>query len=432
MKRIRKFALNLLYHAKRIDISEISSYNNNSLNNFLQEVAKHSLFKNLFEFEIAEQIVCFYLESVIPKSENRFSTNDADELIDYLYNDLKQNISNNWIILPLKGAYLTKTIRFKDFVFIGGNKEEKIDVLRRLGRTSFKKAKSRVEHTTRKSLHFFDHPLLAIRVRHQYNYVYNIARQFCFYANSILQAIYWGRVHPNYEYPIFYSPFDVENANHLLVYGKEDWRVNHLATHFDTTCEINLNYLCNKSYQDLFTKIFYELFYNIYEEGISYKFMIGFKLYKEAIDIERSKNIFQGISISLLLMTIASENILLKRDDAKRNKLAVLYSRLVKLEGVSNIDIAELLKSVYSYRSEYVHAGTEIYNDFNMNLTDGITTTKYELFRRVISYLLSDTVKFTSLVSRRSKLIGTPEEVVWSDYLENHWKRGKFVLRRST
>lgn len=61
--------------------------------------------------------------------------------------------------------------------------------------------------------------------------------------------------------------------------------------------------------------------------------MIGFKLYKEAIDIERSKNIFQGISISLLLMTIASENILLKRDDAKRNKLAVLYSRLVKLEG---------------------------------------------------------------------------------------------------
>ncbi|MFB1098289.1 hypothetical protein [Terribacillus sp. JSM ZJ617] len=430
MEKLRKFALSLLYHAKRIDITEISAYSNNSLKNLLEVAFEHPLYKDIFEFELAESLVCSHLEDIIPQSENRFSTNDADDLINNLYDGLKRNIAENWIVFPLRNAYLTETIRFKDFVFIGGNKEEKTDVLRRLGRTSMAKAKSRVEHTTRKSKHFFEHPLLAIRVRHQYNYVYNMARKFSFYANSILQALYWGRVYPKYEYPIFYSPFDVGNAYHILVYGKEDWRINHMAANFDTTCKINLDFLHEKSYRTLYTKIFHELFYNSHEKRITYKFTVGFKLFKEAIDLERNRNIYQGISISLLLMTIASENILLKQEDAKRNKLAVLYSRLVRLDDVSDIEIARLLKSVYSLRSEYVHAGTEIHKDFNPDLSDGVTTQKYELFRRVISHLLCDTVYYTRLVNRRSGIRGISEEEIWSEYLDNHWRRGKTILRR--
>lgn len=432
MEDLRRFAMALLYYCKRKGDCDLSLTDDRPLINLLEKVSEHSQFKEIFEVEIAEHIVCSYLDTVMSQGKNSFDTDDADEFLNNLYLQLKQNICEHWIIFPLKGAYLTETIRFKDFVFISGDIEEKTDVLRRLGKTSKSKAITRVNHTsTSKSEHFFEHPLLAIRVRHQYGYVSNIARRFSFYANSILHALYWGKIHPNYELPLLHNQYGIEDANHLLIYANEDWRIKHLPACFNTNCKLNLDFLKEKTYIRLFSAIFNVLMHSR-SGNLSIKFLHGLKFLKKSIDLESKEDIFQGLSISLLLLTTASESILLKREDAKRDRLSVLYSRLVNLDNLTNIEIANLLNKIYGWRSEFVHGGTEIYRDYNDDFSDGITTNTYITYKKILSHLLTNTVYFISLVERRSQhsTILSKEEI-WHKYLNNHWERGKWIIRKS-
>jgi hypothetical protein len=432
VENLRGFVLALLYYCKSKEDCDLSIINDRPLKNLLEKISVHSQFKEIFEVEIAEQLICSYLNLVMSQGKISFNNEDADEFLNNLYSQLKQNISEHWIVIPLKGAYLTETIRFKDFIFISGDIEEKTDVLRRLGKTSKSKAIHRVNHTlTCKSRHFFEHPLLAIRVRHQYGYVFNIARRFSFYANCILHAIYWGKVHPNYELPLLHNPYGTDDANHLLIYGKEDWCIKHLPARFNTNCKLNLDFFNEKTYLKLFSDIFNILMHNSLGK-VSIKFLHGFKFLKKSIDLESKEDIYQGLSISLLLLTTASESILLKREDAKRDRLSVLYSRLVNLDNLTNIEIANILNKIYGWRSEFVHGGTEIYRDYNDDFSDGLTTNTYVNYKKILSHLLSKTVYFISLVERRSQnpTVLSKDEI-WHKYLNNHFDRGQWIIRNN-
>ena len=432
MRELRRFALALLYYCKDKGSCNLSFTGDRPLQNLLVKISEHSQFKDIFEVEIAEHLICSYLVMVMSQGKSSFNNADADALINDLYLKLKQNISEQWIIFPLKGAYLTKTIRFKDFVFISGNIEEKTEVLRKLGKTSKSKVIERINHTSSsKSRHFFEHPLLAIRVKHQYGYVFNMARKFSFYANCILHAIYLGKVHPDYEIPLLHSSYGIDDANHLLIYANKDSRIQHLHAGFNTTCRLNLEFMVEeKGYIKLFSNIFNKLMHDS-PGAVSFKFLQGFKFLKQAIDLESKKDIYQGISISLLLLTTASESILLKREDAKRNTLAVLYSRLVKFDSLTDIEIANVLNKVYGWRSEFVHGGTEIYTDYNSDFSVGRTTQTYVLYKKILSNLLSKTVYFISLVERRSQNSTELSDLnIWHKYLNNHWKRGKWIIQK--
>lgn len=431
MQDLRRYAIAVLYYCKRENKSSLSFIYDRPVKNLLEKVNEHPDFQGIFEVEIAEELICSYLSSVLSEEKDRYNNEDADHFLQNLLLGLKKNISEHWVIFPLRGAYLTKTVRYKDFVFIAGNIDEKTDVLRKLGKTSVAKAKERVNYTFRyKSADFFKHPLLAIRLRHQHGYVTNVARKISFYTNCFLHAIYWGKVYPKYELPLFHNTYERGNTKHLLIYGKEDWCIRHLPTRFIMDCELNLDFLTEKRNMELFNKIYNQLI-NQRVDKISLRFLNGFKFLKKAVELENKEDIYQGLSIPLLLLTTASECILLKREDAKRNRLSVLYSRLVKLENLTPIDTAKILNVVYGWRSEFVHGGTEIYKDYEDDLSEGMTTQTYINYKRLLSNLLCKLPHFMSMINRRNQ--ETPEllkEECWYKYLENHWRRGRGIKKQ--
>ncbi|WKA53430.1 hypothetical protein [Planococcus shixiaomingii] len=435
MRDLEGFVIALLYHTKRKGHCDLSYIEDKPLKNLLEKLAVHPHFNDVFEVEIAENLICSCLYTVMSQGKISFNNSDAIQFLNDLYESLKVNVNEYWIIFPLKGASLTQTIRYKDFVFITGDSDEKINVLTRLGKTTRNKAVERATHTRiSRSEHFFLHPLLAIRINHQNNYVRNVAKRFSFYSNSILQAIYWGKVHPKYEPSLIHNGFGIDNANHLLIYGKKDSQISHMPADFDTTCKLDLDFLNEPTYIKLFSAIFDELMYKggSGERIIVNKFLNGFKFLKNAIDLERKRQLYQGLSIPLLLLTTASESILLKREDQKRSRLSVLYSRLVKMDNLLNTEIAEILHKIYGWRSEFVHGGTEIHKDFNEDFSDGVTTNTYINYKKFLANLLSKTVYFISLVERRSQgQTMYSKEEIWYKYLNNQWKKGKSILKKT-
>ncbi|MBC2683843.1 hypothetical protein HAU06_06635 [Bacillus toyonensis] len=271
---------------------------------------------------------------------------------------------------------------------------------------------------------------MAIRLKHQYGYLTNVARKISFYTNCFLHAIYWGKVYPKYELPLIHNTYEGETTKHLLIYGKEDWCIRHLPAHFIMDCKLNLDFLAEKRNMELFNNIYNELI-NRHVDKISLKFLNGFKILKRAIELENKENLYQGLSIPLLLLTTASEFILLKREDAKRSRLSVLYSRLVKLDDLTQIDIAKVLNVVYGWRSEFVHGGTEIYKDYKDDFSDGMATQTYIYYKRLLSNLLCKSSYFISMINRRNQEnTELSKEECWYIYLGNHWLRGGRIKKQ--
>lgn len=280
--------------------------------------------------------------------------------------------------------------------------------------------------TKRKSAGFFNHPLLAVRVRHQNEYAHYFAHKIAFYTNSFLQTIYWGEVYPGYELPLR-SNFDNKPAEHMMIFGKEDWQTRYMPFHFNPDCNINLDWLEKKSYLQMFDSLYDCFLRKNGGDKLTVRFRNGFKFFKKAIESEERNDRFEGLGLPILHSTIAAETILLANNDPKRVKLSILIPRLVKLQDATPQACSELINEIYTLRSEYVHGGSEVYPDFDDDFKPGITTKKYILFKRIIAGLLCTSPYFIRMMHKRSAADISMILVSWSKYLENHWSKGRSV-----
>lgn len=430
MESLRRFAKAALYYCNRNNKWDIDMHSDKPLKTLSEKIYEHPRFSDIFEFEIAESIINSYLEDIHIQQQTNYGDQDADQFLEYIYENLYINIKERWIIFPLEGAFLSKTVKYKDFIFISGDKNDKLNTLRKIFNLSLNKTKARMQHIENKSPSFLQHPLVAIRVKHQYNYVSYRARHIGLYINSILHAIYWGNVYPKYELSPFINMHQNEHVNIFLTCGNTENDYNTNPLNFNTDCFIDLDWLLEKKYIKLLDVLYQDMVMKKHNP-VSKKFLNGIIFFKRAIAVEDINDINQGLGTSLLLLTIASENILLKYEDSKRNRLCVLFPRLIKWDVMDKNEFSSLISQIYTWRSEFVHAGRELYEDYNEDFSSGPNTQQYINFKVAVSKLLCRSPYFIRLVNNRFVKQDSIRHIdLWNTYLDNHWNRGKSLLNK--
>ncbi|HDR4868746.1 TPA: hypothetical protein QCR55_005231 [Bacillus cereus] len=430
MESLRRFAKAALYYCNRNNKWDVDMHSDKPLKTLLEKIYEHPRFSAIFEVEIAESIINSYLEDIHIQQQTNYGDQDADQFLEYIYENLYINIKERWIIFPLKGAFLSKTVKYKDFIFISGDRNEKLNTLKKIFKVSLNETKTRMQHIERKSSSFLQHPLVAIRVKHQYSYVFYRARHIGLYTNSILHAIYWGNVYPKYKLPLFSNIHQNEHINILLTCGTTEYEFNNAPLNFNANCFINLDWLLEKKYIKLLDLIYQEMVMKTHNP-VSQKFLNGINFFKRAIEVENSNDITQGLGTPLLLLTIASENILLKHKDSKRDRLRVLFPCLVNWDVMDKNEFSSLISQIYTWRSEFVHAGIELYKDYNEDFSSGPNTKQYINFKVAVSKLLCRSPYFIRLVNNRFVKQDSIRHIdLWNTYLDNHWNRGKSLLNK--
>lgn len=108
MRTLKQFALAFLYYCKRKDPAEINFVDVKPLANLIKKIADHPRFDDIYGLEITEHLLCSYVQRPEIQSKESYSDEDAEELLDTLLWNLTLNIKDHWILIPLRGAHLSK------------------------------------------------------------------------------------------------------------------------------------------------------------------------------------------------------------------------------------------------------------------------------------------------------------------------------------
>ena len=419
MPNITKLTLDLLNYCRRIGEWEPDE-TDRPIQNLLTGLSESPEYQQFFTLDTAYGLVLLELGKENLQVKEKFDNNDAELFLTNIRDGLSANAANHWIVIPLRRATLTHTIRFRNFVFIAGDRSQKIEVLRRLNRISKVKAEFRASHTERtRSPGFFEYPLLAIRIKHQTGFVEAISNKYALWSICALQAIYWAYIYPNSEIPFFIEPHG--RSGHLAVYATDDWRYGHRPLHFKSECRFKLDWLASPEHQKRFTAIYKNIIVNSNRDSLSFRFFRALRYFGKAIDTETSREIFEGMGMSLLYLLIAAEGILLSQDFEKRSRLTVLLPALTKVSNTEQKECARALDNIYRYRSDFVHDGSDIYPDWDEDLKSGEKTNQIRLVKRMVAKLLADSPKHIDSVFRKVNKDLTKIEGEWFKALREKW-----------
>ena len=433
----KKLALDLLYYCSNTGDWQ-PDYANGPLNNLLNVVRDQPDFKQYFSWELAYDLLNHELAKPDWQTKTSFTDTDAGQLLARLAENIEVNAADHWIIVPLRDAELQSIIRFKDFAFIGGTRDEKIDALHRLCRISLQKVSDRVDHTeTSRSPGFFVHPLLAIRIKHQTNTVERLAKRYALWSLCALHAVYWGYVYPANRRSRFRDARDVADSEkvcqHLCIYAKDDWRWGHQPFISSPQCSLNLDWLQNAAHQSLFTALFTSVIEMPSQDTLTFLFYRSLRFFGRAISIRQSAEEFEGMGITLLYLMVAAEGILLNNNYEKRLRLSVLLPRLAKYPGYTINECTAAIDRVYRLRSDFVHSGTDFYptdpyptnpdvDPFSEEPPKELKLSDEMLVRCLIVKLLTDAPRHIERVRQISSK-STDLSEVWFDMLNSKWRK---------
>ena len=423
----KRLALDLLHYCRNTGDWQ-PDYSNKPLGNLLDFLGNQPDYARYFNPYLAYDMLMYQLAESSWQAKTSFTDVDAEQLLTRLAQNIEINAADHWIIVPLRDAELQTTIRFGNFAFIGGTRDEKIDALHRLCRISLEEALSRANHTeVTRSPGFFEYPLLAIRIKHQTNTVEGLAKRYALWCLCALQALYWGYIYPGNRRSRFRHAGEGEKVcRHLCIYAKDDWRYGHKPFYSSPHCYFNLDWLKNPVHQRRFTALFTSVINISIQDKLTFLFYRSLRFFGRAISISQSQEEFEGMGITLLYLMIAAEGILLNNNYEKRLRLSVLLPRLAKYPGYSINECTSAIDRVYKLRSDFVHSGTDPYPEslnfdpFSEETTGEPKMSDDMLVRCLIAKLLSDAPRHIKRV-RRTPSKNTDLSEIWFDVLNNEW-----------
>jgi len=420
MSSLKQLALDLLYHCNAAGDWEPDVLDK-SVQNLLEVVSDHPDYRGAFSPEIAYSLLVMRLARSELQAKATFTDDDADQFLADLRANLSANVAEHWIVVPLRNARLNTTVRFQDFVFIAGSREEKIDTVRHLSRISEEESIFRATHTeSTRSPGFFEHPLLAIRVAHQTEHVNSVAQRYALWAICSLQALFWGYVYPEEK---ALGLLMRRECNHLAIHAEDSWRFGHRPLNCRAECRFGLGWLHKRANQRRFVDLFHNIVAPPSMDHLTYRFFRALRFFGKAVNAEESKEAFEGIGITLLFLMIAAETVLLDGDFEKRTRLTVLLPRLANLPGYTRAECASAIDQVYRFRSDFVHSATDTYPDWNEDFSEGETSRNARIVERMVARLLCDAPKHIEKMLERANQDRTRINSEWFKFLRNQWKR---------
>jgi hypothetical protein len=427
-----QLALNLLYSCKKSGNWE-PGLSDKSVINLLETFYNDSTARHFFDPDIAYRslIRCLSLNNL--DSQSHFSEEDGKSLVAFIDRTLSMNMSYHWLIIPVKWARLNSTIRFRDFAIIGGNRKNKVEVLRRLSKITSKESEFRANHMENsRSPGFFDHPLLTIKIHSQTE---NIKRLSDFYAVMLIcsiQAIYWGYVYDgSQEISSRMKRWPEKFCGHTAIYSDRDWSGDPFR--YETHCWFDLEWLSKRTHQKRLSDLFSIIIENPSKNDLIYRFAKALRFFGKAIEAQEEKDVFEGLGITILYLMIAAESILLDGDHEKRSRLVVLLARLAKLENRSIGECASAIDEIYRLRSDFVHSGDDFYPDWSpietgdevnfFPYTEGPRVQNIRLVQRMIAKLIVDAPKHIGNLRNLSAGNNAQINHQWFGLLRSEWKK---------
>jgi hypothetical protein len=385
---LNDFAKALMYFClklKRENQFPIPLINHNVTDNFWDKIQWDERFQGIYSFEMVEHFICYYM---LEFSKEKVDDSDVENFLDDLEEYLQANLEEYWLIAPLTGALLSKNSIVSDnLIFLAGNKEEAQEYLQNLIGEEFYNYISEKRFNTD-----FNDVLIGYKIKCQAEYIGSYYNIFSFYLNSMLHLYYYANIYPNYDYntnkvnymmeSIYRLPLrDFEDTKRIILFSQRN-PTQRVARH-ETDCQLDLSFFENEQHLTNFIGIMGYLLKEIpTQDKLVNKLLTSLKIFKSALSSEE-KDIFTGISMTIVLLTTASEALFLKDHDLKRESLKAIFSSIYEGTDFSSNQVKNIVDKIYTVRSEFVHGGTFTFKDFNSDFSSGQNTNLLNDFKKV-------------------------------------------------
>ncbi len=391
--------------------------NHKVTDNFLEVIQWDERFHGVYSFELIEHFICDYM---LGFSKEKVEKSDVESLLEELENYLQANLEEYWLIAPLTGALLSKySIVSENLFLLAGNKEEAQQYLKNLiGEEYYNYVTEKRFKTDYKDV------LIGYKIKCQYEYIETYYNIFSFYLNSMLHLYYYANIYPNYDYNTNKISYNLDNTYRLPLRDFVDTKriilfsqrnPNHQLARHETDCQLDLSFFENDEHLTNFIEmISYLLNINPNQDKLSIKFLNSLKIFKAALSYEE-KDLFTGISMTIVLLTTASEALFLNHNDAKRESLKAIFSSIYEGTDFSSDQVKDIVDKMYKLRSEFVHGGTSTFKDFNSDFSSGPNTKLLNDFKIVFSKSMYQVIEQILKLSPNERTIS-----FFEDYINSH------------
>ncbi|WP_090851295.1 HEPN domain-containing protein [Paraliobacillus sp. PM-2] len=412
-------------------------------NKVITSIAKHPEFSEIINIEDAEEwLVQIFSWLEFHKKED-FSIDDSKQVLDLLKDNLQLNVKEYWVVFPLVNATLNDTIRLSEDIYIIGG-EDKVYQLHDITKLSFYELESRFEHTMNsRSPIFLSHPLLAIKITHQYSSVNHIASDRAFYAISVLNILYRAYIYPEYENSRMHLAIkkfgenksmskNIDTLNyHIAVHGEQNWR--HIPLNFSYHCRFSLEWLKNPKYVERFVKLYHWTRESDNLDELDFRFLRALKFFMKSINNGKKINSLDSESDAVLYLNIAAEVLFLKKHESdKKKKLKFHLNHLVSL---TDKDQTSAIEKICKSRNDFVHEGLEYREDyFSRNevdpfLTDAKGDTDLDVFNKIISVIISKADLYVEYANDNKKHSNYTTKQSWFNLLKDSYEGSQYLIK---
>jgi hypothetical protein len=405
----------------------INAFGNSSLKDGAIEIDYDGKpFQNLIQFlyeieEIKEiydgDILVYAIEKEILKKYQtlpvQINENDIEGIVTKIVENLKSNVADHLIVIPLQSAQFKNLIKIDNLSFIPQNysRKDKLKIIARLSKKTLFETTWIAEHTEKsRSQDFFKYPLLCIKQTHQTSTVHynslNIAK-IIIYA---IRCFYYGNIAKTTEDKtsiiVSYEERNQKEASHLAIYSKETWRQNHKPLNFDVSVPFDISWLDTKEMKQKFKKFIERIYFDGNLDDFNVCFLNSLILFNDSIK--------QNTSISTIITMTIAESILTRNRNEKRLRVSAIIPRLMKYPKDKQSKISRDFDELYHKRNNFVHSGQSVTIDFNFENSE---PTILEAGRKIIAKLILNYPNFEKILEKT-----IPE----NDTTNNQIKRMKY------
>lgn len=415
----------------------VIEYNAFAINGFIDAAYETPLLNETWSFTDAHNILLDLLGIFSENNKNINPPVTENKVIDFIekfFSVYSDNISDYWIVIPLMKAKVSEVYKFSNYLFIPEMMErnEKLTILSNLIDLPPDEIIFRAAHTEQsRSPSFYDYTLLCHHIHHHYYWINQMCSRVALLDIAILRTINQSLT-LNSSQPWEYYIEDYRKINrHILIHTFENSRWGHVPLWSNENSTVvlgGLEWLQQKEYQEKFVQLIELVGYEQEVDRLLYRFRRSIQIYSKSIDIRLgNRHTNEGYAMELLHLLIAAEGLLLERENEKRIRLAALLSRFVKIDGKTSEEIFKAINDIYTWRSDYVHSGKEVFPEYDENFEESETLRKIYLLRLVISKFLVDSNKWLSMASANlPQSPGTKafinNENQWFSYVDQIWQ----------
>lgn len=316
-------------------------------------------------------------------------------LVDAVKNSFQKNKGEHFVIIPLHGSGLNKTITFenKKFCLIPTEKNEQI-LFKKLSRAMHIKYKACVhmfEHTKRsRSKDFFKHNLLLIKIENQTSHVKLNAITIAVRTIYLIQLLHWAlNTTEDSTFSLKKLLIDrLEENHHVLIMSNDEWRCGHGYTIKGVPkCKVDLHFFKKKKYQTIFSELFNDFFIEGGDE-LTKRFVNSLVLLNRAFQFEEKND----NDLATLLYTTSAEVLLTTGKNEKRLRFAATLSELISIDRKKRTEIAKILDNVYRKRNDFVHEGVLPFYEYCKNEDSDLKVVRIAISKLILKYNEIDTL----------------------------------------